>query len=206
PSGNSGVLVTTLEGFRDYQLNQAQTWEHQALCRARAVAGTKSMQSKVMSVIQEVISLPRDIQLLAHDVRSMRQKMIHHLASKDSTVINLKQDHGGLIDIEFLAQYARLRFGHDANATVMILQSIPCGAPYIWRKEAAKLADIYLQYRQMENILRVELWASIGSLPMNQDATEWESMRRHTRITSPNILLESMQYVHNCFNTLLLAS
>ncbi|MDQ6953355.1 MAG: bifunctional [glutamate--ammonia ligase]-adenylyl-L-tyrosine phosphorylase/[glutamate--ammonia-ligase] adenylyltransferase [Mariprofundaceae bacterium] len=205
PSGNSGVLVTTLEGFRDYQLNQAQTWEHQALCRARAVTGTKPMQSKVMSVIQEVMKLPRDVQSLAHDVRSMRQKMLNHLSSKNSTMINLKHDKGGLVDIEFLAQYARLLFGSNANATVMILQSLPCDAPHVWRKEADRLADIYLQYRQMENILRVELWASIGSLPMNQHATEWETMRRHTRITTPNILLENMQYVHDCFKKLLFA-
>lgn len=204
PSGNSGVLVTTLEGFRDYQLNQAQTWEHQALCRARAVTGSEHIQSKVMSVIQEIMNLPRDVQSLAHDVWNMRQKMINHLASKDSTVINLKQDKGGLVDIEFLAQYARLMFGNDNIATVMILQSLPTDAPHIWREEAGKLADIYLQYRQMENILRVELWASIGSLPMNQHATEWETMRRHMHIKSPNILLENMQYVHGCFKKLLL--
>jgi len=55
----------------------------------------------------------------------------------------------------------------------------------------------------MENILRVELWASIGSLPMNKHATEWKTMQRHTRIKTPQILLETMQYVHGCFKKLL---
>lgn len=118
-------------------------------------------------------------------------------------MINLKHDKGGLVDIEFLAQYARLMFGSDANATVMILQSLPHDVPDVWREEAGKLADIYLQYRQMENILRVELWASIGSLSMDAHAPEWETMRRHAKITSPNILLEKMQYVHTCFKQLL---
>ncbi|MDX8396351.1 MAG: bifunctional [glutamate--ammonia ligase]-adenylyl-L-tyrosine phosphorylase/[glutamate--ammonia-ligase] adenylyltransferase [Mariprofundaceae bacterium] len=203
PSGNSGVLVTTLTGFRDYQLNEAHTWEHQALCRARAVTGSEDVKDKVIAVLREVIALPRDFHSLAEDVKMMRKKMLDHLGSKTSDVINLKHDTGGLVDIEFLAQFARLMFGSDVDATMMVLQSLPAEAPQAWHEEAERLADIYLQYRQMENALRVELWQSIGILSADKGAAEWETMRRHAELTSPDELKLTMKYVHACFHRLL---
>ncbi|MDQ6983132.1 MAG: DUF294 nucleotidyltransferase-like domain-containing protein, partial [Ghiorsea sp.] len=128
PSGNSGVLVTTLDGFKDYQLSQAQTWEHQVLCRARAVTGSDEARQQVMAVIKDVIAQPRDFHILGQDVWDMRQKMLNHLSSKKSEIINLKQDKGGLVDIEFLAQFSRLVFGGDAESTVETLKSIPANS------------------------------------------------------------------------------
>ncbi|MDX8390371.1 MAG: bifunctional [glutamate--ammonia ligase]-adenylyl-L-tyrosine phosphorylase/[glutamate--ammonia-ligase] adenylyltransferase [Mariprofundaceae bacterium] len=203
PSGNSGVLVTTLEGFKNYQLNEAQTWEHQALCRARAVTGSDHIRSKVMSVVHEALEQRREFKHLAEEVIKMRDKMFDHLASKNLDIINLKHDYGGLIDIEFLAQYARLMFGSNAQSTVLILQTLPKHAPQIWHEKSKKLVNIYLQYRQMENALRVEMWQSIGDLPADASAKEWETMRRHTKITTPNILRETLHYVHTCFQDLL---
>ncbi len=204
PSGSSGVLVTSLKGFRDYQLQEAQTWEHQALCRARVVAGPTSVGKALEAVVGEVLGLPRDRQALTADVLSMRHKMLDHLASKSDTVINLKQDPGGLIDIEFLAQFARLTFNDPGRSTVDILNALSdLDVPDAWKQQCGFLADTYLAYRQMENALRVELWQSIGRLSTDPSATEWETMRRHASIHSPEALKERMQQVHALFGTLL---
>jgi len=203
PSGASGVLVTSLAGFRDYQFGEAQTWEHQALCRARSVAGPVTDRERVDQVVGEVLDQPRDHAVLAADVVNMRQKMLDHLSSKSDAVINLKQDAGGLVDIEFLAQFARLAFGGSARRTVDILSQLPKTAADGWHQHAIFLAETYLNYRQMENALRVELWRSIGKLPNDSTATEWETMRRHATITSPAALIERMASVRDIFDALL---
>ncbi|MDQ6997148.1 MAG: bifunctional [glutamate--ammonia ligase]-adenylyl-L-tyrosine phosphorylase/[glutamate--ammonia-ligase] adenylyltransferase [Mariprofundus sp.] len=203
PSGSSGVLVTSLTGFHDYQLNEAQTWEHQALCRARAAAGPENAKAAVEAVILEVLGQKRNAQTLAADVMEMRAKMLDHLGSKSDAVINLKQDAGGLVDIEFLAQYARLIFGSGSRRVIDMLKNLPADAPEAWHQSIPFLADTYRDYRQMENVLRVELWASIGKLPGDASATEWETMRRHAAITSPDALRQRMAKVRLLFNELL---
>lgn len=208
PSGGSGALVTSLDGFRDYQLHQAQTWEHQALCRARAVAGPRASCEALKAVVGEVLDLPRDMKALAADVVGMRKKMLQHLASKRPGIINLKQDEGGLVDIEFLAQFARLAFGTvrgvSGRGTVEILRQLEyADVPEAWRQAGPGLAATYLDYRQMENALRVQLWRSIGRLPADAAATEWETMRRHAAIHAPDALKARMQQVHEQFRQLL---
>ncbi|MFQ5582626.1 MAG: bifunctional [glutamate--ammonia ligase]-adenylyl-L-tyrosine phosphorylase/[glutamate--ammonia-ligase] adenylyltransferase, partial [Mariprofundaceae bacterium] len=203
PSGASGVLVTTLQGFHDYQMNEAQVWEHQALCRARPVAGPAPARRQVGQVLQEVLAQPRDKKALAENVLSMRQKMLVHLSSHDTTIINLKHDAGGLVDIEFLAQYARLAFGGENTGTVGMLRHVPDTAPHIWRDTAAAMADIYVDYRSMENTLRVQLWQSIGKLPADDTAPEWETLRRHTPVKSAAALQQRMQQTHGTFLRLL---
>lgn len=203
PSGQSGVLVTNLKGFRNYQRDRAQTWEHQVLTRARPVAGPANARQAVAAVVDEVLDMPHDKTRLAAEVVEMREKMLQHLASKSPDIINLKHDAGGLVDIEFLAQYARLAFGGSGVGTMRILRELPPGAPVAWRKAAPGLASTYADFRQMENALRVELWSSIGRLPANPAATEWETMRRHADITTPAALREKMRQTRECFNRLL---
>lgn len=204
PSGSSGVLVTSLKGFQDYQRYEAQTWEHQALCRARAVAGPEAACKAVDEVVNEILGQARDPKELAADVVSMRQKMLDHLSSKTAESISLKQDAGGLVDIEFLAQYARLAFAIPARRTVDILAGLVGKAPDAWISEADFLAQSYLDYRQMENAVRVELWRSIGQLSADKRATEWETMRRHASIHTPDALQQRMTEVHAVFRKLLI--
>ena len=203
PSGQSGVLVTNLNGFREYQLNNAQTWEHQVLTRARPVAGPDEAQKAVDTVVNEMLALKRDREKLAADVKKMRSKMLDHMGSKSESIINLKQDAGGLVDIEFLAQFARLTFGGGERGTAAILRNLPSSAPEQWRNAGESLAMTYEKYRQMENALRVELWESIGKLPSDAAATEWETMRRHAKITSPQALREEMVSTRQRFCDLL---
>lgn len=203
PSGDGGILVTTLPGFRDYQFNEAQTWEHQALCRARPVAGPEGAQLAVWKVVNEVIAQPRDRNLLREEVRAMRDKMMEHLSSTSDSIVNLKQDAGGLVDIEFLAQFARLAFGGDATGTVSMLESLPDSAPAPWIEAAPILVKTYLDYREVENMLRVQLWTSPKRIPTDSADPVWVTMYRHTAFPSLNELKIRMAATRSLYDRLL---
>lgn len=203
PSGASGILVTTIEGFCHYQMHDAQTWEHQALCRARPVTGSDAIRQRVADCIRDILRQPRDASALKKEILTMRRKMEEHLSSSDAAQINLKQDAGGLVDIEFLAQYARLAFGGAQIGTVPVLQNLPADAPEAWHTASAGLIDAFLAYRRMENALRVHLWASVGRLPANDEASEWETLRRHAPIKSVDVLKERMKQTRKIFLELL---
>ncbi len=113
PSGESGMLVSTLDAFDDYQKNEAWTWEHQALVRARMVFGDESMRSNFERIRHETLCLPRDPDLLRQQVREMREKMYRHLGSHQPDQFDLKADPGGITDIEFIAQYLVLRYAPE---------------------------------------------------------------------------------------------
>jgi glutamate-ammonia-ligase adenylyltransferase len=113
PNGNSGQLVASLKTFENYQLNDAWTWEHQALVRARAVAGDPGLMARFSAIRHQVLSMQRDPDKLLAEVRSMRQKMREGLDRSDAGHFHIKQGTGGLVDIEFLVQYAVLRWAHE---------------------------------------------------------------------------------------------
>jgi glutamate-ammonia-ligase adenylyltransferase len=105
PSGNSGVLVVNIDTFAQYQQNDAWTWEHQALVRARGVAGDSQILAKFFSIRQLILAIKREQQTLKQEVIAMRNKMRQHLDKSTSDHYDIKQGAGGLVDIEFLAQY-----------------------------------------------------------------------------------------------------
>ena len=105
PSGDSGPLVTSMAGYDKYLRNNAWTWEHQALVRARAVFFDEKSLLQFNEIRQSVLSLPREKHELAKDVRDMRKKMRKHLNNAKQGQFDLKQSEGGMVDIEFLAQY-----------------------------------------------------------------------------------------------------
>lgn len=113
PSGASGLLVSSIDAFADYQHQEAWTWEHQALVRARMIYGEADLQAKFNHVRHSVLCLPRDPNTLQQQVVEMRDKMRQHLASKKAGRFMLKHDQGGITDIEFLAQYFVLRYSHQ---------------------------------------------------------------------------------------------
>ncbi|PHM61984.1 bifunctional [glutamate--ammonia ligase]-adenylyl-L-tyrosine phosphorylase/[glutamate--ammonia-ligase] adenylyltransferase [Xenorhabdus ishibashii] len=117
PSGESGMLVSTLESFDDYQKNEAWTWEHQALVRARMVFGDEKMRRDFERIRRETLCLSRDPDLLRQQVREMREKMHRHLGSHRQNQFDIKADPGGITDIEFIAQYQVLRYAPE-NASL----------------------------------------------------------------------------------------
>lgn len=113
PSGAAGMLVTSIESFADYQKNEAWTWEHQALVRARVVYGDPQLTSQFDTVRRDIMTLPRDGKTLQTEVREMREKMRAHLGNKHRDRFDIKADEGGITDIEFITQYLVLRYAHD---------------------------------------------------------------------------------------------
>ncbi|MFZ0132124.1 MAG: bifunctional [glutamate--ammonia ligase]-adenylyl-L-tyrosine phosphorylase/[glutamate--ammonia-ligase] adenylyltransferase [Desulfobacterales bacterium] len=109
PSGSSGILVSHIDGFRDYQLTEAWTWEHQALIRARAVGGDMRLCRRFEKIRREVLGRRRDPDKLRAEVLEMRQRMRAELLQPQENVFDIKQDTGGIVDIEFLVQYLVLR-------------------------------------------------------------------------------------------------
>ncbi|WP_255556911.1 bifunctional [glutamate--ammonia ligase]-adenylyl-L-tyrosine phosphorylase/[glutamate--ammonia-ligase] adenylyltransferase [Sodalis sp. dw_96] len=110
PSGAAGMLVSTLDAFEDYQANEAWTWEHQALVRARMVYGDPALGARFADIRRAVLCRERSPAALRTDVSEMRGKMRHHLAGKSGDMFDIKVDEGGITDIEFLAQYLVLRY------------------------------------------------------------------------------------------------
>ncbi|UYG07429.1 bifunctional [glutamate--ammonia ligase]-adenylyl-L-tyrosine phosphorylase/[glutamate--ammonia-ligase] adenylyltransferase [Halomonas sp. M4R1S46] len=114
PSGNAGLLVSSLEAFADYQRREAWTWEHQALVRARVVAGHEALAERFDAVRRETLGRQRDLEALREEVVAMRHKMRDHLAGNgEGDDFDLKHDPGGMVDIEFLCQFAVLSMGHE---------------------------------------------------------------------------------------------
>jgi [glutamine synthetase] adenylyltransferase / [glutamine synthetase]-adenylyl-L-tyrosine phosphorylase len=106
PSGRSGPVATQINGFRNYQQHEAWTWEHMALTRARVVSGTPDFSGRIAALIREVLCQRRDVPATAGDVVAMRGAIAKEKG--DSDPWDLKYVAGGLIDIEFIAQYLQL--------------------------------------------------------------------------------------------------
>lgn len=113
PSGAAGMLVTTAEAFADYQQNEAWTWEHQALVRARVVYGDPQLQQQFDAIRRQILTNARDGAALKTEVREMREKMRAHLGGKQRDRFDIKTDAGGITDIEFITQYLVLRYAHE---------------------------------------------------------------------------------------------
>jgi len=105
PNGNSGRIASTLKSYKKYQLEKAWLWEHQALCRARIVAGDFSLIEHFSNIRQEILCQSRQQHNLQKQIIEMRKKMYNSQAKKQSVNFNIKQDNGGIIDIEFIVQY-----------------------------------------------------------------------------------------------------
>jgi [glutamine synthetase] adenylyltransferase / [glutamine synthetase]-adenylyl-L-tyrosine phosphorylase len=107
PSGRSGPVATMLGSFESYQENEAWTWEHMALTRARVVSGSPAFAARVERIIRDVLCRQRDKEMITGDVVEMRAAIAAEKGDKERW--NLKYVAGGLIDIEFIAQYLQLR-------------------------------------------------------------------------------------------------
>ncbi|MFC4700165.1 bifunctional [glutamate--ammonia ligase]-adenylyl-L-tyrosine phosphorylase/[glutamate--ammonia-ligase] adenylyltransferase [Glaciecola siphonariae] len=110
PSGNSGLLISHIDSFAEYQMTGAWTWEHQALVRARLIFGHDTLGARFAQLRANTLGLHRQQDTLREDVREMREKMRQHLNRSTTSAIDIKQCNGGIVDIEFLVQYWVLRY------------------------------------------------------------------------------------------------
>ncbi|WP_241521058.1 bifunctional [glutamate--ammonia ligase]-adenylyl-L-tyrosine phosphorylase/[glutamate--ammonia-ligase] adenylyltransferase [Kineobactrum sediminis] len=162
PSGNSGMLVSSLRGFRSYQQDTAWTWEHQALVRARLVAGDPIVGQGVDDVRREILCQPRDATALAEEVVSMRERMRSKLSPAAHTVeFDLKQSVGGIVDIEFMVQYAVLAWSSRVpdlarwSDNIRILETLAREGLFEQRESEA-LIDAYLAFRSAAHQLALQ--------------------------------------------------
>jgi len=168
PNGDGGLLVSTVDAFRSYQLEKAWVWEHQALTRARFAAGDATVGQRFEAIREELLRLPRELPKLREEVLAMRQKMLDSHATKGdaaSTEFNLKQDPGGIIDVEFIVQYLVLGYAHQhpqltGNLGNIALLRIAAELGLIPEALAKPARDAYREYRRRQHIKRLNRSAS----------------------------------------------
>jgi glutamate-ammonia-ligase adenylyltransferase len=164
PNGNAGLLVTSLEAFTRYQLNEdgrgAWAWEHQALTRARACAGDRRVGERIEQLRRRVLARPRDRAQLAAEVLAMRDRMLQGHPNR-SGLFDLKHDRGGMVDIEFVVQFLVLAesAGHPdllANLGNIGLLKIAARLELIEPQLALAAADVYREYRRIQHGMRLD--------------------------------------------------
>ncbi len=159
PNGESGLLVSSVEAFADYQRSQAWVWEHQALTRARFSAGDARVGAAFESIREQVLSQPRDLTTLRKEILAMRQKM-HEGHPNDSGLFDIKHDRGGMVDIEFMVQYLVLAYAHrhpqlTANAGNLALLEIAAESGLIPSDIAEQTRTLYRRLRQTQHRMRL---------------------------------------------------
>jgi glutamate-ammonia-ligase adenylyltransferase len=152
PNGTAGMLVSSMEAFAEYQHHAAWTWEHQALVRARVVAGDAPVAESFAAIRRDVLGRQRDGAQLRREVREMRERMRAELGQRDAAKFDLKQDVGGIADIEFMVQYGVLAwaFTHPEllryTDNIRLLEGL-ARAGAMTAQDADLLSDIYRVYR-----------------------------------------------------------
>lgn len=171
PSGESGLLVTSMDTFIDYQRKHAWTWEHQALVRARMINGTKNLIQRFDVAREEILSMPRNPEKLRQEVREMRQRMRDATKLPPTGLFDLKHGYGGITDIEFIAQYGVLRWANQHPAVMVypdvirIVESFAAEG-LLSVAEIRLLSDAYRAYRAM--VHRLNLQNQPAHVPDNQ--------------------------------------
>ena len=163
PNGDSGLVVSSMESFRKYQLESAWVWEHQALTRARFSAGDTAVGEAFEKIRCEVLCQQRDLAKLRADIVEMRQKMMDSHATRGDlrdTVFDLKHDPGGLVDVEFIVQFLVLGHSHahhelTGNKGNIALLKMAADAGLIPGNLAETVRNAYRDYRRMQHGLRL---------------------------------------------------
>jgi glutamate-ammonia-ligase adenylyltransferase len=124
PSGKGGMLITNIDAFAEYQRQEAWTWEHQALLHARSVAGAATLRARFEQVRLDILANHVRRQSLREDVRAMRNRMRQELSRAGPLEFDLKQDPGGIADIEFLAQFWSLWWAQRYPPVAMFSDTI----------------------------------------------------------------------------------
>ncbi len=159
PNGASGLLVSNLSAFADYQKNQAWVWEHQAITRARFCAGDARVGKRFEEIREQILRQPRDTALLRREVLKMRQKM-HEGHPNRTALFDIKHDDGGMIDIEFMVQFLVL-----AHATEFAELTVNCGniallqlaakLHLVERESSESVSELYRNLRKVQHQLRL---------------------------------------------------
>jgi glutamate-ammonia-ligase adenylyltransferase len=159
PDGESGLLVTSISAFRDYQLKHAWVWEHQALTRARYCVGDPAVGEAFEDIRLDILTTVRDFTELRREVVAMRDKMRANKKLPAST-FDAKHGRGGIIDIEFIVQYLVLAYAHrywelTRNLGTIALLRIAADLKLIPRELGYDSADAYREFRRLQHLARL---------------------------------------------------
>jgi [glutamine synthetase] adenylyltransferase / [glutamine synthetase]-adenylyl-L-tyrosine phosphorylase len=166
PSGKGGLLVTSIAAFTEYQMREAWTWEHQALLHARGVAGAPGLRARFEAVRIEVLRHHVKREGLRVEVRQMRERMRRELSRSDRDQFDIKQDAGGVADIEFLAQYWALAWALryppliTFSDTIRQLESV-ASADLVPQASVDALTGAYRAYRERTHRMSLEGGANV---------------------------------------------
>ena len=157
PAGNAGPIASSFEGFGNYQREAAWTWEHMALTRARVVAGGEGLTARLEATIGEILTARRDEAQLVVDVADMRERL--ERGHPPGPVWDVKYFRGGLIDVEFIAQYLQLRHAHEdpgvlSTSTVGALERLSA-AGFLEPDIARFLIGANRLWRNVQGVLRL---------------------------------------------------
>ncbi len=166
PSGASGLLVSSLAAFAHYQAHEAWTWEHQALVRARFITGDPAIGRRFGEIRREILCRHRDPETLRKDVLEMRERMRRELSRGRKGRFDIKQDRGGLADIEFLVQFGVLRWAHEHPQLTRWTDNLRLLADFarhglLKESQAQALGAAYLAYRGALHRLALQERAAI---------------------------------------------
>ncbi len=177
PSGNAGVMVVSINAFEHYQKDKAWAWEHQALVRARGICGDRAVIDYFDLVRLSVLTTKRQLCDIKAEVLEMREKMKTHLSQHQQDKFHLKQDTGGLVDIEFMAQFAVLGFAHQYpelakwSDNVRIFETV--AQTNLWSGEVCQtLTQAYLDIRKATHIQALNEQKSVV------DNAPWQAVRQ----------------------------
>jgi glutamate-ammonia-ligase adenylyltransferase len=150
PEGSSGLLVSSLDAYRHYQLNKAWTWEHQALIRARYVAGSTNIEAEFIRLRSEILTHPREPNELQGEIYEMRDRIYKDKSPQEGDFKDLKHSHGCMVDIEFMVQFWTLLYANKFDSIVSYSDNIGL-LNELFRLELitssqSRLADIYQTY------------------------------------------------------------
>ncbi len=161
PGGASGMIVSQIDSYEDYMKNQAWTWEHQALIRARTIAGDKQVCNSFDRIRKKILTLKRDPRELKKEVKQMREKMREQRLTHSTEFLDLKQSRGGIVDIEFLVQYLILNHAHTYpdiivwTDNIRLLESLDAQG-LISAHQSEKLQKAYIIMRQAIHHLNLQ--------------------------------------------------
>jgi len=159
PNGASGLLVSSIAAFADYQQNQAWVWEHQALTRARFSAGDAQVGAAFEQIRQQVLCQKRDLATLRQEILAMRQKM-HDGHPNNSGLFDIKHDSGGMVDIEFMVQFLVLAYAYrhpqlTENIGNLALLKSAAELGLIQDDAAREVGNLYRALRQTQHRMRL---------------------------------------------------
>lgn len=200
PSGNKGPIASRLDGFKQYHVEQSWTWEHMAMTRARVFASPEPLKTEIETIIHQTLTRQRDPDALLTDVASMRERMAKEHTGE--SLWDIKHLRGGLVDVEFIAQYLMLRYaGEDfsvvsvntANALTRLRQ-----AGYLSDDNAQRLLTALGLWQRLQSVLRLtcegsfdEDRATIGQqnlLVQAGGAEDFEDLKRIIQRTAGDVL------------------